>query len=176
MTMFLRTYTPGPPLDEYIDRFWLCSDTPPHPRERILPNGTVQLVINLSDDEIRVFDASDPARPRRYSGAAVAGPYSNYFVIDPLVHASIIGVYFRPGRAAPVLGGPASDLADAHVDLESVWDGRPPNCANGCARPPRRRNDLPRWKKCSSGACAGHRHGTAPYRLRSTHSSKQTRP
>ena len=33
----------------------------------------------------------------------------------------MIGVYFRPGRAVPVLGGPASDLADAHVDLESVW-------------------------------------------------------
>jgi AraC-like DNA-binding protein len=121
MTMLLRTYTPGPPLDEYIDRFWLCSDTPPHPRERILPNGTVQLVINLSDDEIRIFDASDPARPRRYSGAAVAGPYSNFFLIDPLVQASIIGVYFRPGRAIPVLGVPVSDLADAHVDLESVW-------------------------------------------------------
>ena len=86
MTMFLRTYTPGPPLDEYIDRFWLCSDTPPHPRERILPSGTAQLVINLSDDEIRIFDASHSARPRRYSGAAVSGPYSNYFVIDPLVH------------------------------------------------------------------------------------------
>ena len=37
------------------------------------------------------------------------------------MRASIIGVYFRPGRAVPVLGGPASDLADAHVDLESVW-------------------------------------------------------
>jgi AraC-like DNA-binding protein len=121
MTMFLRSYIPGPPLDECIDRFWLCSDTPAHPRERILPSGTVELVINLSDDEIRIYDASDPTRPRRYSGAAVSGPYSNYFVIDPLVHASIIGVYFRPGRAVPVLGGPASDLADAHVDLESVW-------------------------------------------------------
>ena len=119
--MFLHTYTPGPPLDEYIDRFWLCSDTPPHRRERILPSGTVQLVINLSDDEIRIYDASDPTLPRRYSGAAVSGPYSNFFVIDPLVHASIIGVYFRPGRAVPVLGGPVSDLADAHVDLESVW-------------------------------------------------------
>src|SRR5262249_28508713 len=124
MTMFLRTYTPGPPLDAYIDRFWLFSDTPPHPRERILPSGTVQLVINLTDDEIRIFDASDPVRPRRYSGSAVAGPYSNFFQIDPLVHASLIGVHFRPGRAVPVLGVPVSELADTHVDLENLW-GRP---------------------------------------------------
>src|SRR5262245_38633389 len=119
--MFLRTYTPGPPLDEYIDRFWLFSDTPPHPRERILPSGSVQLVINLTGDEIRIFESSDSDRPRRYSGAAVAGPYSNFFQIDPLVHASIIGVLFRPGRAVRVLGVPVSDLADAHVDVESVW-------------------------------------------------------
>src|SRR5262245_15130440 len=121
MTMFLRTYTPGPPLSEFIDRFWFCSDTPSHPRERILPSGTVELVINLSDDEIRIYDPSHPALPRRYSGAAVSGPYSNFFLIDPLVHASIIGVHFRPGRAVPVLGVPASELADAHVDLESLW-------------------------------------------------------
>src|SRR5215475_1308251 len=121
MTMFLRTYTPGPPLDEYIDRFWYCSDTPSHPRERILPSGTVELVINLTDDEIRIYDPSDPARPRRYPGAVVSGPYSSFFLIDPLQHASIIGVHFRPGRAVPVLGVPASSLADAHLDLESVW-------------------------------------------------------
>ena len=74
MTMFLCTYTPGPPLDACIDRFWLCSDTPSHPRERILPSGTVELVINLTGDEIRIYDPSDLARTRRYSGAAVSGP------------------------------------------------------------------------------------------------------
>ena len=37
------------------------------------------------------------------------------------MHASIIGVHFRPGRAIPVLGVPVSELADAHVDLESLW-------------------------------------------------------
>jgi AraC-like DNA-binding protein len=124
MTMFLRTYTPGPPLDEYIDRFWLVSDTPSHPRERILPSGTVELVVNLTGDEIRIYDPSQPHRTRRYPGAVVSGPYSTFFLIDPLVHASTIGVHFRPGRAVPVLGGPVREIADAHVDLESVW-GRP---------------------------------------------------
>src|SRR5262245_58063523 len=121
MTMFLRTYSPGPPLKECIDRFWLCSDTPAHRRERILPSGTVELVINLTDDEIQIFDPSDAARPRRYPGAVVSGPYSNFFVIDPLVHASIIGVHFRPGGAVPIFGLPACELADAHIDLRSLW-------------------------------------------------------
>src|SRR5215813_12929517 len=121
MTMFLRTYIPGPPLDECIDRFWFCSDTPSHPREQILPSGTVELVINLSDDEIWIYDPSHPNHTRRYPGAVVSGPYSNFFLIDPLQHASIIGVHFRPGRAVPVLGVSACELADAHVDLENLW-------------------------------------------------------
>lgn len=121
MAMVLHTYVPGPPLDEHVDRFWLCPDTPPHPCERILPNGAVELVINLSDDEIRIYDPSDAARPWRYSGAVVAGPYRDVFLVEPIERASIIGVHFRPGRAATVLGVPASELAHAHVDLENVW-------------------------------------------------------
>jgi AraC-like DNA-binding protein len=119
--MFLRTYTPGPPLDAYIDRFWLCSDTPAHPRERILPSGTVELVINLTEDEIRIYDSSNPDHCRRHSGAVVSGPYRSFLMIDPVQHESIIGVHFRPGRAVPVLGLPASEVADAHVDLETLW-------------------------------------------------------
>jgi AraC-like DNA-binding protein len=120
-TMFLRTYNPGPPLDEFVDRFWLCSDSPQHPRERILPSGTLELVINLSDDEIRIYDPSHPDHCQRYSGAVVSGPYRSFIAIDPLQHESIIGVHFRPGRAVPVLGVPANELADAHVDLEALW-------------------------------------------------------
>ncbi len=121
MTMFLRSYIPASPLRAFIDRFWLCSDTPAHSRERILPSGTIELVINLRDDEIRIYDPSHPDRSRRYSGAVVSGPYRGFFVIDPLQHASIIGVHFRPGGAVPFLGVPASELADAHVDLETLW-------------------------------------------------------
>src|SRR5262249_40141546 len=121
MTMFLRSYIPGPPLDECIDRFWLCSDTPSHPRERILPSGTIELVVNLRDDEIQIYHPSNPDRSRPYSGTVVSGPYRSFFVIDPLQHASIIGVHFRPGGAVPFLGVRASELADPHVNLESLW-------------------------------------------------------
>lgn len=119
--MFLRTHQPRPPLDEYVDRFWLCSDTPAHARERILPSGTIELVINLCDDEIRIYDSAQPDVCRRYSGAVVSGPYRSFLLIDPLQYASILGVHFRPGGAAPLLSVAADELADAHIDLESLW-------------------------------------------------------
>src|SRR5262245_20430646 len=119
--MFLYTHIPGPPLDEHIDRFWICSDLPAHTPERILPSGAVDLVINLTWDEIRIFDGSKSAIPQRYPGAVVSGPYSKHILVDPLPRATLIGLHFRPGRAAAILGVPAIELADAHVPLETLW-------------------------------------------------------
>ncbi|MGH7856484.1 MAG: DUF6597 domain-containing transcriptional factor [Candidatus Binatia bacterium] len=119
--MLYRAYTPGPPLDDFIDRFWLCSDAPPHPRERILPSGTIELVVNLRDDEIRIYDPAQTENCTRFSGAVVSGAYSESFAIDPLQHASIIGVHFKPGGAFPFLGAPAGELADTHIDLATLW-------------------------------------------------------
>lgn len=99
----------------------MCSDTPPHPRERILPSGTIELVINLCDDEIRIYDPSHHHLCKRFSGVVVSGAYSKIFVIDPVQHASILGVHFRPGGAFPFLGAPAGELADTHVDLATLW-------------------------------------------------------
>jgi AraC-like DNA-binding protein len=121
MIMFYRSYTPSPPLSNFIGRLWLCSDTPPHSRERILPSGTTELVFNLCDDEIRIYDPTHHDHFTRFSGAVVSGPYSSFFVIDPLVHASIVGVHFRPGGAFPFLGIPAGELANTHVDLAALW-------------------------------------------------------
>lgn len=119
--MLYRSHTPAPPLSSFIERLWLCSDAPPHDREQILPSGTIELVVNLREDEIRIYDPSQPERSRRFSGAVVSGTYSRFFVIDPLQHASILGVHFKPGGAFPFLGAPAGELADFHVDLEDLW-------------------------------------------------------
>lgn len=119
--MLYRSYTPAPPLSDFIRRIWLCSDAPSHRRERILPSGTIELVVNLREDEIRIYDPSRPDRCTRLSGAIVSGPYSRFFVIDPLQHAAILGVHFKPGGAYPFLGAVANELADRHLDLETLW-------------------------------------------------------
>jgi AraC-like DNA-binding protein len=124
VAMLYRSYRPAPPLSDFVDRFWFCSDAPLHPKERILPSGTIELVINLREDEFRIDDPVHPERCKRFSGAMVSGTYSGFFVIDPAQHASILGVHFKPGGAFPFLGLPAGELADAHVDLETLWGRR----------------------------------------------------
>jgi AraC-like DNA-binding protein len=42
-------------------------------------------------------------------------------VIDTLEDACVIGAHFKPGGAFPFLGLPAGELADLHVDLETLW-------------------------------------------------------
>jgi len=120
-SMRFYEYRPGPRLSEVVEKLWSLSDSPSHAREQIVPSGTVELVINLHDDEFRIYDPSVAGDGcRRFRGAIVSGCYSGPFGIDTREHAAVIGVHFHPGGAG-LLGVPASQIADAHVDLEDLW-------------------------------------------------------
>jgi AraC-like DNA-binding protein len=120
--MLSLVHRPAAPLSRYIDHLWSFSDVPVHERERIIPSGTLELVVNLDEDEFRIYDAVDTERCTRFAGAMVSGPYSHAFAIDTREHASVIGAHFRPGGAVPFLSGLSLNvLADTHVELERLW-------------------------------------------------------
>jgi AraC-like DNA-binding protein len=101
---------------------WLgVGEAPAHRRERVLPNGALQLVINLRDQPLRVFDGVKPERLVRLSGAIVCGARSEHVVIDSRQLGSVLTVGFQPGGAAPFLGLPAGELRNAQVPLEAIW-------------------------------------------------------
>src|SRR5690349_9132124 len=107
-------HPPPPALAGLVDHMWALTDAPAHARERVLPSGTSDLVINLHEDAFRIERDAGPAR---FRGAIASGAYSDAFAIESRAHASIIGVHFRPGGAAAFLGVPAGALADTHVEL-----------------------------------------------------------
>jgi AraC-like DNA-binding protein len=113
--------SPAAPIDGFVEKLWSLSDAPSHRFERIMPSGTIELVINLREDEFQIYDPSKPRHSRRFSGAIVSGTYGGCFVIDTRVHASIIGVHFRPGGAFPFLEMPVDELANTHVNLKAIW-------------------------------------------------------
>jgi AraC-like DNA-binding protein len=115
-------YKPPPPLSNFIDNFWLYEGAAPEQGiERILPTGTLELAINLRQNELSFFRAATPENGSRHSGAVVSGAHSSSFVPGAEKNPFIIGVHFKPGGAFPFLGVPAGELADTHVDLEALW-------------------------------------------------------
>jgi AraC-like DNA-binding protein len=160
------THTPGPPLADFVAYFWALRDAPAHAMERIVPSGTLELVVNLYEDAVPIYDPRSMAW-RTYSGAVASGAYQRFFVIDTREHASIVGVHFRPGGAAPFLGVPPGELAGRHVDLETLWgrlaiELREQLCA--AATPPERFAVLDRALR-SRLSGPRHRHPAVPFAL-----------
>jgi AraC-like DNA-binding protein len=134
---------PSPPLREHVEYLWALSDAPGHARERIVPSGTIELVINLRADTFRIHDPFTGAE-RWFRGAIASGCYERAFEIDTRAHALVIGVHFKPGGAARLLGVPPGALANAHADLHDLWgrqatELRERLCA---ASTPRQRSEL----------------------------------
>jgi AraC-like DNA-binding protein len=120
--MLFRSYKPRAPLGEFVEDIWLYRNyVGEHARERILPSGTFEIVFNLQEDELRIYGPGPQDPCRRYAGAVVSGPYGGSFMSDAAEETSIIGVHFKPGGAFPLLGFPASEFANTHVDLRAVW-------------------------------------------------------
>ncbi|WP_438002267.1 helix-turn-helix domain-containing protein [Sorangium sp. So ce185] len=115
-------HRPGPPLDDFVDCFWLWDGyTAPAPRERALPSGTLDIIINLREDRLRIFDRDDPESFERFPGIMISGAHAGHFVIDTAPGASVMGVHFKPGGAFPFLGVPAGDLEGRHAALDALW-------------------------------------------------------
>jgi AraC-like DNA-binding protein len=124
--MIYLTRTPAPPLSHFVELLWLYDGyTQPHAKERILPSGVMQLVINLRQDLVRVYDRRDTERFETHRGGALlCGAQSEYMVIDTAQQASVMGVHFRPGGAFPFFRPPAGELLDTVAPLDALWPRR----------------------------------------------------
>jgi AraC-like DNA-binding protein len=114
-------HVPQPPLSTYVACMWYRRGSiPDRRRELSMPTGSVDLVINLGADRIRVFDASHDRTGIVCRGAIVHGAQSRSFVLDDLQHVHFVGVHFRPGGGS-LLGVPADEIADRHLSLDDLW-------------------------------------------------------
>ena len=82
----------------------------PFTLERIVPNGQAHLMINLAEDEFRIYDPSQTNRVNRQSGAVLAGPHARSTVIDTREQRCLVAVEFQCGGAAHFFPMPASPL------------------------------------------------------------------
>jgi len=120
--------TPAPPLNRFVRSLWYAqAPEPGHKRERVLPTGRTQVILNLARDFIldcaqnRDRDCLEAGPVMRVAPSLVVGARSVYEMVDTSDMADLIGMVFEPG-AFPVFAGDAADLfSNRTVDLEDIW-------------------------------------------------------
>lgn len=115
-------YLPEPPLDALIAKVWDW-DMPPaaHRYERVLPQPGAQLIINLHEDETRVYTDDEARRCIRSSASVLGGPTLRSEIIDTAEQVRVMGVVFQPGGAHALTGEDACALTGCDIDLADLF-------------------------------------------------------
>jgi len=115
--------TPRGALAPFVSAIWYF-DGPPlaHERERVLPTGAVQLLVNLHEEELRWWDEGGA---REVRGALLNGARDRPHGIDTRGQRRITGVAFHPGGAAAFVRDRVDAIGGEHVELDALWkEGR----------------------------------------------------
>jgi AraC-like DNA-binding protein len=112
---------PSAVLAPFVEHLWYFQGDLPHVRERILPTGTMQLLVNLHEDELRMYHGAGFAQVERIGGAALGGAFTHSFAIDTAEQREIVGATFRPGGAFPFFAAPAHATVEVHAELGDLW-------------------------------------------------------
>jgi AraC-like DNA-binding protein len=121
--MLYEEIPPSPPLAAFIKCFWMLESPPAEQpaRERILPDGCMEIVFNLADPFTQFEDdGTGSCQPR----TLLVGQMRRYLMIEPTGRVSIIGIRFKPGGAYPFLGMPQDEIAGKVFNLDAVLGSR----------------------------------------------------
>jgi AraC-like DNA-binding protein len=125
----IATWAPAD-LAAVIDSMWYFDGRLDCPRERIFPQGRLELIVHLDDvyREVRA-DGADA-----YPVTCLSGQLLRSLVIEsPGGRTAVLGIRLRPVGAFLLLGRPVHDTTEATVDLGDLVGARAGELADRCA-------------------------------------------
>lgn len=110
-------YPTPPPLATAVKAVWFARGTKAEfdVPEPIVPDGCVELVLNLADRFLQV-DAGHTLQPR----TLLVGQMTRPTIAAPTGDVDLIGIRFLPGRAGAVLRTPMWELQDQLIEASAV--------------------------------------------------------
>jgi AraC-like DNA-binding protein len=117
--MDYRELIPAPRLRRYIRCYWTLRAPAPEASaaQRVLPDGCVEIIVNLCDQFVRHDAAGQVERQPR---TLVVGPTTRHMSIAPTGAISLVGIRFAPGGALPFLSASPAELRDTAPALDLV--------------------------------------------------------
>lgn len=121
--MVYLTAEPNPHLISCVRTLWYCrAPRVAHHRERVLPNGCMQIILNLSRSYLT--DCGEDGKvDRRLPPAIVVGARARFEVVDTADMEELVGVVIQPGGFTRLFGERADLLFERSFGLDEVWAG-----------------------------------------------------
>jgi AraC-like DNA-binding protein len=112
---------PCPEIESCVRLLWYCkAPALPHARERVLPRGEMQIILNLAGETLTECSGEQAGTACPLPPGIVVGPRGQYELVDTRDLAELLGIVFRPGGAAPFLREDASVFFERFISLEDV--------------------------------------------------------
>lgn len=114
-------YTPKGLLSRFIQYFWMNDGYEPQSAvEKVLPSGSIQIIINLEEKCFRHFHTSDLIQANEYDNVILTGMQTGYVYLDSYSRISTIGVVLKKGAVPALFGIPAGEFRDQVVSLRDI--------------------------------------------------------
>jgi AraC-like DNA-binding protein len=123
MHMIYYTYLPRPPLSQFVEFLWFREGyNVSKAQARLLPIGSMELVINLRSDTIPLFNRHSRKQCGNARGSMICGVHSEGFIVDIDSKVCVMGVHFKAGGGAPFFPLPSGELHNQIVSLDELWN------------------------------------------------------
>jgi AraC-like DNA-binding protein len=119
--MIFETYIPRSPLSNFIGNFTYYRDyNPVHSVDRFLPDGNVNLVIDLTDYPKFIYDNHTLKEIQSCKNVWFSGIRNNFITIPSGRDSEMFIINFIKGKASSFVEMPLNELTDYVVDGELV--------------------------------------------------------
>lgn len=119
--MIYESYKPSFPLSEIIDNFWYVKGEVNHRKEKILPAGNQELMINLNES-FGMEDYSgetDKRCNKMWFSSVLTKPIIIYTSVT-----NVIGISFKNTGAYSLFNFPLTEFNNYVTDIENIWKNK----------------------------------------------------
>ncbi len=121
--MKFQYHIPAYPLNRFIESmFYMSGFDPAHLADRLLPDGNVQLILELTDRPQFIYDNDTLKEIQACKKAWFSGFRTQPITIPSGRESELLVIQFHRGKAAPFLSLPMHQLHNQVVDAEYVVD------------------------------------------------------
>lgn len=120
--MIFQTHIPKSPLDQFVESFiYHESYNPSHSIDRFLPDGNVEIIIDLDDKPKFIYDNETLRKIQTCQNGWASGVRSEPISIHSGKESAMLVINFKKGLAYPFFSLPMNEIADSVVDADLLW-------------------------------------------------------